>query len=70
MEGAPLPKGCVSIATAVDTKIGEYCDLAGVAADFRPPVATRGTGVKFPGINDKAIGLTFVSRLGGYHHSL
>ncbi|CUS09577.1 unnamed protein product [Tuber aestivum] len=43
MEGAPLPKGCVSIATAVDTRIGESCDLAGVAVDFRPPVATRGT---------------------------
>ncbi|KAG0123304.1 hypothetical protein HOY82DRAFT_511468 [Tuber indicum] len=43
MAGAPLPKGCVSIATAVDTKIGECCDLAGVVVDFRPPVATRGT---------------------------
>ncbi|PWW72446.1 hypothetical protein C7212DRAFT_286625 [Tuber magnatum] len=43
MEGAPLPRGCVSIATAVDTKMGECCDLAGVAVDFRPPVPTRGT---------------------------
>jgi len=48
MEEVLLPKGCVSIATAVDTMIGEYCDLAGVAADFRPPIASRGTGVHFP----------------------
>ncbi|RPA90632.1 hypothetical protein L873DRAFT_1717083 [Choiromyces venosus 120613-1] len=43
MEGALLPKGCVTIANAVDLMVGEYCDLVGVVVDFRPPVTTRGT---------------------------